>query len=192
MTYHNSTGGYMQVYIYPAKTLLSGTAPTITASSLPAGITGSPYGVQLTASGTSPFTWSADSLPDGLALTSSGYLSGTPSAAGSYSLVLTAKNSAGKSAKTLSLTVSSAPSGTKPTISTETLDPAPVGQAYTAQLMASGTPPFTWSVKGNMPDGLSLSSSGLITGTPSKKSSKKITFIAENEAGSDNDERDGA
>ncbi|MHC1763940.1 MAG: choice-of-anchor D domain-containing protein [Verrucomicrobiia bacterium] len=56
-----------------------------TASPLPSGMTGEPYSFNLVASGgTEPYTWSVSSgaLPAGLALSSLGILSGTPTAAG--------------------------------------------------------------------------------------------------------------
>ena len=40
--YHNSAGEYVSVYVYPVSELLSGTAPSITTSSLPDGIAGTP------------------------------------------------------------------------------------------------------------------------------------------------------
>ncbi|GAW93281.1 Ig family protein, partial [Calderihabitans maritimus] len=53
-------------------------------------------------------------------------------------------------------------------ITTAELPPAAEGQAYSAQLAAAGgVGSYTWSlVDGSLPDGLSLSSSGQISGTP--------------------------
>ena len=81
------------------------TAPTITTTALPDATVGTPYSCQLTASGTSPITFSAANLPDGLSLSSDGLLSGTPTAAGSYSITVTAANAADSAQATLSLTV---------------------------------------------------------------------------------------
>ena len=53
--------------------------------------------LQLAASGgTAPYTWSASGLPSGLSISSSGLVSGTPTTAGTYSVTVTAKDSAGK------------------------------------------------------------------------------------------------
>lgn len=63
------------------------------------------------------------------------------------------------------------PSGvTPPTITTSSLSEGTVGIAYSAALAASGgKTPYAWSkTSGSLPDGLSLSSSGTISGTPSK------------------------
>lgn len=53
-------------------------------------------------------------------------------------------------------------------ITTTTLPDATEGKAYSQQLQASGgVPPYTWSIAtGALPSGISLSSSGLLSGTP--------------------------
>ena len=81
------------------------TAPTITTTALPDATVGTPYSCQLTASGTAPITFSATNLPDGFSLSPDGLLSGTPTAAGSYSITVTAANAADSVQATLSLTV---------------------------------------------------------------------------------------
>ena len=183
----NSAGTASQTLslIVPFSTAI---APSINAESLTNALKGAAYGFQFTASGTSPLTWSlaeGSSLPDGLTLSTSGYLSGTPTAAGTSSFTVQAENSAGSSSAAFTLTTSDAPSGTQPKITTEEIDSALADSQYSYQLTASGTPPFTWTVKGNLPDGLKMDSSGLITGTPQKKASKKITVTAKNDFGTD-------
>jgi hypothetical protein len=53
-------------------------------------------------------------------------------------------------------------------ITTASLPDATVGSAYSATLAAGGgVPPYRWSIiSGALPDGLSMDSSGNITGTP--------------------------
>jgi hypothetical protein len=57
-------------------------------------------------------------------------------------------------------------------ITTDSLINAAAGQAYSAQLAANGgTPPYSWSLASGSPDlpaGLGLTSSGLISGTPTE------------------------
>lgn len=57
-----------------------------------------------------------------------------------------------------------------PHITTTALPTATVGKAYSASLAATGgTPPYTWGLNdGQLPAGLLLSPSGLITGVPIK------------------------
>jgi hypothetical protein len=70
----------------------------LTPSTLPAGIVGADYNQSLTASGGTPpysFTNTAGSPPDGLSLSGSGSLSGTPSAIGTNTFSVTATDTNG-------------------------------------------------------------------------------------------------
>ena len=161
-------------------------SPKITTNLLNTGYTDSPYGFQLTASGTSPLTWSlasGSSLPDGLTLSTSGYLYGTPTSADTTTFTICAANSAGTASKDFTITVSEAPAKTSPTITPEDLHPAIHGEEYICQLVAFGTPPFTWTAKSKLPTGLSMSDSGLITGTPKKSKRTRFTFVVSNAYG---------
>jgi len=71
----------------------SAIAPAITSAPPPANATvGVPYQFMCTATGTAPITFSATGLPTGLSMSSSGVISGTPVAAGSFSGTITAAN----------------------------------------------------------------------------------------------------
>jgi hypothetical protein len=60
------------------------------------GTVGTAVSLQLSASGgTAPYTWTATGLPTGLSVSSSGLISGTPSAAGTFNVSVTAKDSTG-------------------------------------------------------------------------------------------------
>ena len=62
---------------------------------------GTAVSLQLSASGgTAPYTWSATGLPTGLSISSGGLISGTPSAAGTFSVTATAKDSAAATGST--------------------------------------------------------------------------------------------
>jgi M6 family metalloprotease-like protein len=98
----------------PIPTPIVPAAPTIITSSLAGGTVGRLYNQTLSASGTAPITWSIDSgnLPFGLFLnTTTGIISGTPTAAGRIYFTIKAANSAGNTTKTLSITVASVPHG---------------------------------------------------------------------------------
>jgi len=76
-----------------------------------------------------------------------------------------------------------------PTITFPTSLPSgTVGTVYTTtQFLASGAPTITWSItSGTLPTGLTFSSSGLLSGTPTAASSGSITFTATNGVGSAN------
>ena len=186
VTASNSAGSASRLFsiIIPFSVLR---APNITTTSLTDGYANSPYGCQLTASGTSPLTWSlaqGSSLPAGLTLTEAGYLYGTHTSADTTAFTVCATNSAGTDSQDLSLTFCEPPSRTRPIILPEPPNPATQGAAYTCQLAAAGTPPFTWTLaKGKLPAGLSMSDSGLITGTPTKAAAAKLAFNVSNDYG---------
>ncbi len=72
-------------------------SPSITTASLPAGARTEPYSAALSAAGGKPpYTWSATGLPGGVSLdNATGALSGTPTAEGTFSPVLTVTDNAG-------------------------------------------------------------------------------------------------
>ena len=142
---------------------------SITTTSLPQVQVGSAYSQSVAATGgTPPYTWALASgtLPPGVTLNSStGVISGAPTAVGVYSFMVTVTDSTQGTAQ-VALTIGVV----APTLSigTSTLPQVQVGTAYNQQLTASGgTPPYTWAVaSGAMPPGLTLSSTGLISGAP--------------------------
>lgn len=76
-----------------------------------------------------------------------------------------------------------------PTITTITLPNGTVGTAYNQTLIADGTAPITWKVTGgDLPDGLSLSEDGVLSGTPTTADTYNFTVTATNNAGSDSKE----
>jgi hypothetical protein len=142
---------------------------TITTTSLSDAVKGVAYNANLTATGggPTPDTWSlaSGSLPAGLSLSSAGVISGTPTAVGSSSFtveVADSSNPAITATRTLSLTV--VPLAVK----TTSLPNDPVDKAYKTTLAAAGgTPTFTWKVVGGaLPKGLTMTTAGVISGTP--------------------------
>ena len=165
------------------------TPPSIvTTSPLPAALTGAAYSQTLTATGTTPMTWTVTggALPSGLTLGSStGTISGTPTTTGVFAPTVTATNAGGSNSKQLSLTVN-APA-TPPSIATTSPLPAALtGTAYSQTLTATGTTPMTWTVtSGALPSGLTLgSSTGTISGTPTTTGVFTPTVTATNAGGS--------
>jgi hypothetical protein len=75
---------------------------------------------------------------------------------------------------------------TAPTITTTALPNGTVGAAYSQTLTATGTAPITWTRdSGTLPAGLTLSSAGVISGTPAAAGTATFTVKATNGAGSD-------
>lgn len=155
----------------------------VAAMSLPAATEGRAYAAQLVATGgDGVYTWSlADgTLPTGVGLTDGGALTGTPEDAGTFAFTARVTDGAGRMAtRPLSLTVERAP-----TIQTVSLPPADVGVPYTSQLVATGgTGAYNWSLTdGALPDGLTLTAAGAISGTPTTLGSATFTVQVMDEA----------
>ncbi|WP_321472203.1 Ig domain-containing protein [uncultured Paludibaculum sp.] len=146
-------------------------------SPLTGGTVGLPYVVNLTASGGSPsYSWTLESgsLPPGLSLSPSGALSGTPFAGGTFTFTVRATDTASATAtQVFAISISSLL-----TITTNsTLPGGAVGSSYTAPLaVVGGAAPHTWTIiSGQLPAGLSLSSAGLISGTPTASGLSNFT-----------------
>lgn len=154
-------------------------APSITTSTLPAWSAGAttPYSQTLAATGgTGALTYSltGGALPTGLSLSSGGTITGTPSAAGTANFTVTVTDSLGASGpKALSITINAAP-----TISTAS--PLPSGAqtiAYSTSLAATGgTGALTFAASTPVPAGLTISSAGVLSGTPTVSGDFNITF----------------
>jgi hypothetical protein len=132
-----------------------------------------------TSGGTTPFTFSVTSggLPDGLNLNStSGLISGMPTATGSFSFTISLIDAAGATvSQSSALTINAAPS-----ITTTSLPDTTIGQPYTQTVVTSGgTAPLTFSVSaGSLPAGLNLDSIGNLTGTPTTAGTYSFTIQA--------------
>jgi hypothetical protein len=148
---------------------------TITTTSLPGGILGVAYDSFINAAGApAPFTWTiiSGSLPPGLTFqttstSTSAEITGTPTTLGTYNFTVQVEDSSDAIVtQALSIVINKAP---PLSVATGSLQSGTVGLAYTQTLAASsGVQPYTWTLAGGtlLPPGLSLSSSGVISGTP--------------------------
>ncbi|HLL54699.1 MAG TPA: putative Ig domain-containing protein, partial [Myxococcaceae bacterium] len=151
----------------------------VTTATLPDGYSGTAYNQTLgAAGGRSPYTWviASGSLPAGLALSSGGLISGTPSATGTFSFDVRVTDSAtpaATSVRSLGLTVHAAPA-----IGTASLEDGYTGSAYSQTLSGTGgRAPYTFAVTtGALPPGLTLSSGGVLSGTPTATGTNNLTF----------------
>ncbi|MDE2155999.1 MAG: putative Ig domain-containing protein [Xanthomonadaceae bacterium] len=154
--------------------------PVISPTSLPAGSAGVAYSQGISASGgTAPYTFvvSAGSLPAGLTLSSSGSLSGTPTAAGSFAFTVQVTDAASTTATQAYTLTIAAPTVT---LSPATLPAATAESAYSQGIGASGgTAPYSFGVSaGALPAGLTLSSGGALSGTPTVSGSFTFSVTA--------------
>ena len=157
--------------------------PFILTNELPEGIKGTSYRQTLVAEGGTPITWSKESgnLPNGLTLSGGGTILGTPNTTGTFDFTVKAKNSVGSDTKALSITILAPPIIT----TMNNLPKGSIGIEYNKTLVANGTLPITWSIaNGSLPDGLTLSQDGLISGIPSTAGTFNFTVKAANAAGS--------
>lgn len=95
-----------------------GSLPVAVAEDLQGGVTGTPYSETISGvGGVSPYSFSlsSGSLPTGLSLSSGGILSGTPSAAGTFTFVVKiTDNNGSTSTTTFQITIASPSSGATP------------------------------------------------------------------------------
>lgn len=83
--------------LVPAERAHAATSLTITTSTLPLAVVGTPYSLTMGATGgTSPYTWtvSAGALPGGLSLNADGTISGTPNTRGAVSVTFSVTDAA--------------------------------------------------------------------------------------------------
>src|SRR5262249_46169079 len=122
---------------------------------------GIPYVANFTIqNGNATFDVDSGSLPPGLFLSANGSVSGTPSTAGTFSFTVIA----GGMKATVSITVDNP----RPIIQTSVLLDGFIGQVYSQPVNVSGGHlPYTFTASG-VPAGLSISSSGTISGVPTQ------------------------
>ncbi len=161
--------------------------PQVTTTSLPSAVAGTPYSATLTGSGgTAPYAWSLDSgsLPDGLSLSPDGTISGTPTTAGTPDFTVELTDSTTPSGQTatqqLSITVSEA----APAFTSDS-PPLTSGHAATYPYQFAATDAASWSLSGDAPSWLTISATGLVSGTPPDgTTSFTYSVIAANSASS--------
>ena len=143
----------------------------VNTTTLPQGVIGTPYSQVISVTGgTAPYTLTipANTLPVGLAFNAAtATISGTPTKVGTSNITLSvadAENPKAMTTQSYALRVVSE----LLTINAVTLPKAGVGQQFTQQFaVTGGVAPFTWSViTGALPQGLKLSTAGILSGTP--------------------------
>lgn len=171
----NSTVAAVPITILGATSSLTLTGPANATVSTPysgaIGVTG----------GTAPYTCALNSgsLPAGLTMAPSCAITGTPTTAGTSTFNVTATDSASP-AKTGTANIVMTVNPISPLTLTGGLPNATLGVAYTQTLQATGgLPPYTYTVtSGSLPAGLSLSSTGVVSGTPTAVGASSFTITA--------------
>ncbi|MBL8211354.1 MAG: putative Ig domain-containing protein [Bryobacterales bacterium] len=147
----------------------------ILTTSLPGATLNTAYTTQISAAGgVPPYSWSILSgAPQGLSINNQGILSGTPTQAGTYSLQVQVRDTAGTTAnRTFTLAVQSVLQ-----ITTSTLPGATLNNPYQTSLAAAGgTQPYSWSTSSALPAGISLSTEGVLSGTPTQPGSFPLSI----------------
>lgn len=156
--------------------------PSITSANSTTFTVGSAGTFAVTATGApAPTFGETGTLPSGVTLNpTTGVLSGTPAAGtgGNYSITITAQNGISPNAsQPFTLTVDQAPAITSGNNTTFT-----VGANGTFTVTATGFPALTFSETGTLPNGVSLSPAGVLSGTPASgtQGSYPITITAQN------------
>jgi uncharacterized repeat protein (TIGR03803 family) len=140
-------------------------------TTLPPVVAGQSYSQTLKVSGgVKPYTFSvtAGSMPAGLTLNvSTGVISGQPTGSGMSAFTVTVADSDPVQQSTANESLSIDVVQPLSIDQSGALTPARIGTAYSMQLTAAGgTAPYTWAIpSGSLPAGLTMSSSGLISGT---------------------------
>lgn len=149
---------------------------TISPPTLPEAVVGVPFDVQLSASGgTGPYAFQVISgAPSWLTPDSSGHLTGTPTEAGSHTLMISVFDSIGGNVTTTYPLVVTAPTSL---MLAPTVPSAVTGRPYSARVVMGGIPPYTVAVSGNLPAGLSFDASGNLSGTPTAQGQATVALL---------------
>ncbi len=151
-----------------------------TAAAAPNAVVGRPYAASpvTVSGGVAPYGYAASGLPAGLALGTDGRVTGTPTAAGTATVDVTVTDAAGATAHA-GFTLQVDPAPVAPVVvADQTLAAGRVGSAYAQQVVGSGGDgTLAWTATG-LPAGLVLSSSGVLSGTPTVAGTTTFTATA--------------
>jgi hypothetical protein len=131
----------------------------------PGGSFGTPYSFSFSGTGNGALSYAITSgaLPNGLTMSPGGVVTGTPTTLGTFNFTVSITDAA---ALTTSLATSIVTTGTAISVS-GTPPGGSFGAAYTFAFTGTGNGALSYAIAaGSLPNGLSMSSGGVITGTP--------------------------
>ncbi|MEF2976270.1 putative Ig domain-containing protein [Subtercola sp. YIM 133946] len=164
VTATNAAGSATEIGLFMTINAVLGDAgPTITSSSLPHGVSGTPYTFRFTAD--RPVIWTLTGLPQGLTFNrAEGTIAGTPEGDGQFPLTVTATAADGTSTAEIDTLVIDAVISSGPTITSGAPTHGVIGVGYSFRFTADRT--VLWTTSG-VPAGLTFDRvSGILSGTP--------------------------
>lgn len=152
--------------------------PVITSATTKTAQVGAAFSYQITATN-SPTSYGATGLPAGLSVSSStGAITGTPTATGSSNVTISASNAGGTGTATLAITITVQ----TPAITSPTTASGLTGVAFNYQITATNSP-TSFGATG-LPSGLAVNTAtGAITGAPVAAAVSTVTLTATNAGG---------
>jgi len=142
-------------------------------------VLGTSYSDSVSATNSPSYSISSGTLPAGISLNSvTGAITGTPTASGQYSFVISATNSFGSVSVSYNGDITAVPAW-----SDQTLADFSQGRTYSDGVVATNSPSYSVSA-GTLPVGISLNSAtGAVTGTPTGTGAYNFTIRAANSFG---------
>jgi hypothetical protein len=135
--------------------------------------------------GLAPLTWSeSGALPSNMTFATGGVLSGTATATGSFPITVMVQDALSQKATPQNFTIAVI-NPPPPTISTTPPpDSGVVNRPYNFTFTATaGFPPLAWTESGALPAGLTLSTAGVLSGTPTVVGTSPITVMVQDSHG---------
>ena len=160
-------------------------APVIDSDASTQGLVGTAFSYSLYASA-SVTSYTAANLPPGLSLNAStGAITGTPTNAGTYTVPVAATNATGTGSATLTLNIAATPP--PPEVTSALTATGYVNNAFSYRITTqtdytTGYAPTSYTASG-LPPGLTLSTTGTISGTPTQTGNYSVTIGVTNNGG---------